>query len=227
MNLPVSALQAFCPLIAALILVYREEGVGRVRRLLRRVFDQWRIRNRIWYVPIIFLLPLLYLLSYGVMRLLRLPLPDEPHIPFLLIPILFVVFFIAAIGEEVGWMGYAVDPMQERWSALTASIVLGLVWGIFHVVPDIQANHGLWWIAWQHGVYAVGFRILIVWLYNNTGKSVFAAILVHDTDNVSWSLFPNYGSHYDPAVMGAITAIAAAIVAFLWGSRTLARYGYR
>jgi len=227
MKLPVSALQAFCPLIAALILVYREEGVGRVRRLLRRVFDQWRIRNRIWYVPIIFLLPLLYLLSYGLMRLLRLPLPDEPHIPFLLIPVLFVVFFIAAIGEEVGWMGYAVDPMQERWSALTASFVLGLVWGIFHVVPDIQANHGLWWIAWQHGVYAVGLRILIVWLYNNTGKSVFAAILVHDTDNVSWSLFPNYGSHFDPAVMGAITAIAAAIVTFLWGSRTLARYRYR
>jgi len=227
MKLPVSALQAFCPLIAALILVYKEEGVGRVRRLLRRVFDQWRIRNRIWYVPIIFLLPLPYLLSYGLMRLLRLPLPDEPHIPFLLIPVLFVVFFIAAIGEEVGWMGYAVDPMQERWSALTASFVLGLVWGIFHVVPDIQANHGLWWIAWQHGVYAVGLRILIVWLYNNTGKSVFAAILVHDTDNVSWSLFPNYGSHFDPAVMGAITAIAAAIVTFLWGSRTLARYRYR
>ena len=88
MKLPVSALQAFCPLIAALILVYREEGVGRVRRLLRRVFDQWRIRNRIWYVPIIFLLPLLYLLSYGLMRMLRLPLPDEPHIPFLLIPVL-------------------------------------------------------------------------------------------------------------------------------------------
>ena len=226
MNLPVSALQAFCPLIAALILVYREEGVGRLWRLSSRVFDQRRIRKKIWYVPIIFLLPTLYLLTYWVMRLLNLPLPDEPHIPFLLIPLLFVLFFITAVGEEVGWMGYAVDPMQERWSALTTGIILGSVWGMFHVVPDIQANHGLWWIAWQHGVYAVALRILIVWLYNNTGKSVFAAILVHDTDNVSWSLFPNYGSHYDPAVMGAITAIAAVIVTFLWGSRTLARYRY-
>jgi membrane protease YdiL (CAAX protease family) len=94
-------------------------------------------------VPIIFLLPLLYLLSYGVMHLLRLPLPDELHIPFLLIPILFAVFFITAVGEEVGWMGYAVDPLQEQQSALTTGIVLGSVRGIFHVVPDIQANHGL------------------------------------------------------------------------------------
>ena len=123
-------------------------------------------------------------------------------------------------------MGYAVDPLQERQSALTTSIVLGSVWGIFHVVPDIQAHHGLAWIAWQHGVYAVALRILIVWLYNNTGKSVFASIFVHDTDNVSWSLFPNYGSHYDPTVTGAITAIAAVIVTFLWGLKTLARYRY-
>ena len=153
------------------------------------------------------------------------PLP-ELHIPFLTIPILFIVFFIAAVGEEAGWMGYVVDPMQDRWSALKTGIALGSVWRILHVVPDIQAHHGLAWIAWQHGVYAVALRILIVWFYNNTGKSVFAAILVHDTDNVSWSLFPNYGSHYDPAVTGAITAIAAVIVTFLWGAKTLARYRY-
>ena len=155
------------------------------------------------------------------MRLTWLPFPDEPHIPFLTIPILFVVFFVLAIGEEVGWMGYAADPMQERQSALTTSIVLGSVWRIFHVVPDIQAHHGLAWIAWQHGVYAVALRIRIVWLYNNTGKSVFAAILVHDTDNVSWTLFPNYGSHDDPAVTGAITAIVAVIVTFLWGLKDI------
>ena len=40
------------------------------------------------------------------------------------------------------------------------------------------------------------------------------------------ALFPNYGSHWDPAVAGVITAIVAVIVAFLWGSRTLARYRY-
>jgi hypothetical protein len=59
---PISA-SVGVPLMAALILVYREEGRGRgVRRILSRVFDQWRIRKRIWYVPMIFLMPLLYLL---------------------------------------------------------------------------------------------------------------------------------------------------------------------
>jgi hypothetical protein len=57
------------PLMAALILVYREEGLGGVRRLLRRIIDQGRIRKSIWYAPIIFLMPVVFLLTYGVMRL--------------------------------------------------------------------------------------------------------------------------------------------------------------
>jgi uncharacterized protein len=63
---------AFCPLIAASILVYREAGSGGVRRLLSRVFDHRRIRKKIWYVPIIFLMPLIYLLIYWVMHLMGL-----------------------------------------------------------------------------------------------------------------------------------------------------------
>jgi CAAX protease family protein len=176
-------------------------------------------------VPIIFLLPLIYLLSYGVMRLLGLPLPEEPYIPFLTIPILFVAFFIGAVGEEVGWMGYVVDPLQERWSALNTSLILGSVWAIWHVVPYIQAHHTPTWIAWQCFT-TVALRILIVWLYNNTGKSLFAAILFHDMINVCDFSFPNYGSYYDPAITGPIIAITAVIVTFLWGPKTLARYRY-
>jgi len=117
MNLPLSALQAFCPLVAALILVYREDGLGGAKRLLKRIFDYKKIEPKIWYVPIISLLPFIYLMSYGVMRLMGLPLPDEPQIPYLTIPILLVVFFTAAASEEVGWMGYAVEsnagPMER------------------------------------------------------------------------------------------------------------------
>jgi Protein of unknown function (DUF3995) len=72
----------------------------------------------------------------------------------------------------------------------------------------------------------VAGRILFTWLYNNTGKSLFAAIVFHAMANVSFVLFPNYGSGYDPAIGGAIVAITAVIVTFVWGSQTLARYRY-
>ena len=221
---PISA-SVGAPLIAALILVYREEGGGGVRRLLSRVFDQRRIRKGIWYGPIILLMPVIYLLTYGVMSLMGLPLPDEPYFPFLLIPLLFVLFFILAIGEEVGWTGYATDPLQDRWSALTTGIILGLVTALWHFVPLIQMGRTPIWIAWW-SLGSISIRVLTVWLYNNTGRSLFAGIVFHAMNNLSFALFPNYGSHWDPAVAGVITAIVAVIVTFLWGPRTLARYRY-
>jgi hypothetical protein len=225
MNLPVSSLSVFCPLIAALILVRREDGPGGVKRLLRRVFDYRRIKRKIWYLPIIFGMPVIMVVSYGVMRLMGLPLPAQPRIPLLAAPVLFVVYFAAAAGEEAGWMGYAVEPMQDRWSALKTSLVLGSGWAVWHVTLYAQAHHDLAWIAWQTSSL-VAVRLLIVWLYNNTGKAVLTAILFHDMMNVSQGLFPNSASHYDPAVTAPIIMIAAVIVTFLWGAKTLARYRF-
>ena len=213
------------PLVAALILVYKEDGRAGTRRLLRRVFDQKRIKAKIWYVPVIFLLPAIYLLTYGVTRLTGQPLPHKPYVPLLMVPLLLGLFFILAVGEEVGWTGYATDPMQERWSALTTSIILGSVGAIWHFVPLIQMGRAPTWIAWWT-LGAVALRTLTVWLYNNTGRSLFAVIVFHATFNVGFAVFPNHGSHWDPAVAGAITAIVAVIIVFLWGPKTLARYRY-
>ncbi|VVB94649.1 CAAX prenyl protease 2 [uncultured archaeon] len=227
-NLPVTDIGAvFAPTIAASILVYREEKLGGVKRLLKRAFDYKRIKQNIWYVPIIFLPPLLYLLTYEVMRLIGLPLPAEWHIP-LLTPIVFVFFFIGAAAEELGYMGYAIDPMQDRWSALTASIIMGSLWAIWHYPSMIQVGQTPMLMAWGT-LGTVGFRILYVWLYNNTGKSIFGIILFHAMSNTGRSVFPGGRSYYelaDGAVGYSIIAITAVIVAFLWGSKTLALYRF-
>lgn len=227
-NLPVTDIGAtFVPLIAASILVYREEKFGGVKRLLKRAFDYKRIKRKIWYVPIIFLMPILYLLTYEVMRLIGLPLPAEWHIP-LLTPLLFVGFFIAAAGEELGYMGYVIDPMQDRWSALTTSLIVGSLWAIWHFPSMIQIGQTPTLMAWGF-LATVAFRILYVWLYNNTGKSIFAVIFFHAMGNTGRSVFPGGRSHFelaDAAVGYSIIAITAVIVTFLWGSKTLARYRY-
>jgi membrane protease YdiL (CAAX protease family) len=219
-NLPISSLMTFCPMIAALIITHREDKSGGMKNLLKRGFDFERIKKKIWYIPVIFLMPAIMILVYRVMRLMGLPLP-EPYIPWQMIPIFLLIFFIGATGEEVGWSGYILDSMQNRWGALKAGIILGLVGAIWHVLPFIQAHRTPTWIAWQC-FNLVASRVLIVWLYNSTGKSVFAAILFHATSNVSWFLFPNCGSHYDPTITSIIKASIAAIVPFGWGKKTLA-----
>ena len=90
----------------------------------------------------------------------------------------------------------------------------------------IEANNAATWIIWEC-LANVGLRVLIVWLYNNTGKSVFAATLFHAMIDVTWVLFPVYGSYYNPEITGIIIIITANIVAFLSKPKTLARYRHR
>lgn len=223
-GVPVSAFSVFCPLIAALFLIYRENKSVGMTRLLKRSFDYKRIKAKVWYAPIILFWPGVMVLSYGVMRLMGSPIP-APQFPVLAALIGFLVAFIFALGEELGWMGYAIEPMQNRWNALQAGILLGAVWAAWHLILLVQAQRTLDYIVWQSCTY-LAERVLFVWLYNNTGKSVFATAVFHAMLNVTWQLFPISGSFYDPRITGLIVAFAAVIVTFLWGPKTLARNRY-
>ena len=221
-NLPASALVALIPGIAASILSFRHNGFAGVRALLARTLDFRRIRNAVWLLPALFLMPLLYVLSYAIMRVTGMPLPDPIQIPWTALPAYFVLYFVSGAGEELGWSGYALDPLQNRLGALKAGLLLGIFWAVWHSVSYVQTGNEAGWIAWQI-IRTVAFRVLHVWIYNNTGKSVFATILLHSADNVAWSLFPNDASHYNPMVTGLLTWIVMVIAVMGWGGRTLAR----
>jgi uncharacterized protein len=217
-GLPVAALSTFCPMLAALILVYREKRASGAKLLLKRVLDFKKI-TLIWYAPILLLMPLVMVLSFGVMRLTGISVPI-PVISIMSTIILSIVFFICALGEELGWSGYVIDPMQNRLGTLKASIILGLVWAIYHYIALLQIHRSVGWIAWW-SLGTVAARVIIVWIYNSTGKSVTSAALFHMTINVTWQLFPISGSYYDPRISGSICALVAIIIIIIYRKRTL------
>lgn len=221
--LPLTALQFVAPFVAALILVARQDGWAAVGRVLAHAVDPRTIRPWTWVIPIVIVMPAIYLAAWVIMSLMGRPLP-EPEVAWQAVPVLVAIFLVTGFFEEVGWTGYALGPMQARYGALVAALVIGLVWAAFHLVADLQGGHDLGWIAW-HRLGSVMLRVLIVSAVNNTGGSVLAAILLHASDNVAWQLFPNNGSHYDPAFVAPITALAALGITVAWGARTLARRG--
>jgi len=220
-GLPISVLMVFVPLTVALILTARASGAEGVKALLARVVDVRRVRPKAWYAPALLTMPGIAVLTYALMRWLRLPLPPDPTIPLLPALAMCVGSLIAAVGEESGWTGYAIDRMQDRWPALGAALLLGLVGPLWHLPSFVQVGRAPAWIAWQ-SLFMVAARVITVWLYNNTDKSILIAVLFHATINVSSFLFPNLGSHYDPRLTALLTVLAAAIVTVWWGPQTLA-----
>ena len=221
-GLPVAAFAAFCPMSAALILVYRENKSAGVNILLKRSFDFKRVKAKRWYAPALLIMPVASILSFGVLRLTGTPVPD-PQIDVLRTLILCIVFFIFALGEELGWSGYAIDPLQDRWGALKGSLLLGVVWAVWHYVALIQIGRSIEWIAWW-SLYTVAQRVIIVWVYNNAGRSVFVAALFHMMTNISWQLFPVSGSYFDIRSTGLILGVIVVIIAIVWEPHTLTRY---
>jgi uncharacterized protein len=228
-NLPVTDVGAtFMPMLAAVILIHREEGRLGVRRLLARTLDFNKIKSKIWWLPILLLLPVLYVVTWLVMRAFGLPVGGAWTVP-LMTPLLFAVFFIAAAGEELGYTAYATDPLQARFGALGAALFIGPVWALWHLPSMIQIGQTPMLIVWGlAGTIAI--RVLYVWLYNNSGGSVFAVIAFHAMGNTGRSIFPGERAAYElsnGAVGYGLLIIAAIAVTLCWGPKTLANLDWR
>jgi membrane protease YdiL (CAAX protease family) len=85
-------------------------------------------------------------IQYGILGLVHRPIPST-QISFPTLLVIPIIFYIAAIGEEVGWQGYAIDRLQTRWNALSASILLGIVWAVWYIIPMIQMQQTPVWIS--------------------------------------------------------------------------------
>ena len=212
-------LATLAPIAAAFTLTFKENGWVGAKKLLGRSFDYKRITKKIWYLPTLFLLPSLFILAWGVTVLMGQTLTDV--LPVVALPIVIVLFFIMSLGEEVGWMGYAFEPMQEQWNAFKAALLLGLIWALSHIPLLIFTIADPVLIVAQ-ALSLVAIRFLIVWLFNNTGKSVFVTILFHTVYNVTIVMLP-----VNLIISSLFLLVTAIIVIFLWGPETLAKFRWK
>jgi len=218
------------PAVAAVILVYRESRKDGVVALLKRTYDFRNIKPKIWLLPILLIYPSIGFLDYWIQRMSGTSIPS---LQFSLVTLLgYSTVFFMTFGEELGLTGYAIDPLQQRYSAFKSGILLGLVWAGYHIPAFIISGYySFEWIFW-HVIYTIVGRVLFVWVYNNSGKSLFSMALFHWTFGLFWMLFPATGNLqkappvYDPRIAALIVISYVAMVTLLWGSKTLAQYRF-
>lgn len=218
-DLPVSALMAVCPALAAMILTYLARGAPGVAALVKRPFRiEWAESGR-WYIAAILLPIVIAVLTYAMLSAAGAPLPNLRFPPGTALA-MFFAFLIAATFEELGWSGYATDPLQLRIGAPGASIVIGVVWAAWHWIPLLQAHRQPDWIGWW-SIGTVAQRVLIVWLYNRARASVLAAVLFHSMMNVTQlGPFQNFGPGgypHDAIRASSLVIVAAAVLVAIAG----------
>ena len=145
----------------------------------------------------------------------------------------FVLFglaigLVAGCCEEIGWTGFAYPRMRARFGALGGALLLGILWGIWHfpVVDSLGAAspHGRYLPEFFTAFVAamVAMRVLIAWLYTNTG-SILIAQLLHACSTASLVALSA------PRVSAAQEALwYAAYAAVLWvvAALVVVRFGF-
>ena len=137
-----------------------------------------------------------------------------------------VVFFVGGGQEELGWRGFALPALQQRVSALTASLAVGVLWTIWHLplffLPG-SAQSGL-----PLGPYVVALlsaSVLLTWLYNSSA-SVLVPMLYHGGINPVAAYFPTGGVAAIQTVSGygsytIVLLVAAVLLLVAYGARRL------
>jgi len=195
-----------------------------VRSWLREAFA-WRRPLR-WYVAALGL-PVVLSTGVGVVLYLEAGSVDESALRTALLSYPVTLAFATLFGggqEEFGWRGFALPHLQARFDALTASLVIGAVWALWHAplfAFDVAGYAVLPPVPYAFSV--VGFSVVFTWYYNGSRGSLPGAILLHGSINAA--------ANVPPAVVGEPTAITgtaiAAIGAVFWlvALGLLARYG--
>jgi uncharacterized protein len=213
------------PSTVAIVLVAVIHGRRGVRRLLGRLL-KWRVGLR-WYV-VVLILPLLAPLALGVSILLGGPAPIvDVSVIAVLSMFVFSIFPGSALGEELGWRGFALPHLQDRHSALVATLILGPIWGSWHLPLWLTGNESHPLILFPAFVLTVmALSVLLTWIYNSTGGSLLLVVLLHATANlpVTVLIAPLGIDMIQPfLIFTSLLVIAAAVVIVFAGPADLSR----
>jgi membrane protease YdiL (CAAX protease family) len=187
---------AFAPLFAAVTLIFQRERWPGVKAFLRQAVD---FRAKPLFYILALLIPIIvhtiahYLaLAMGFEVANTLFPADLPAARIVIaIPYFLLMLFIGGGQEEFGWRGYAQQPLQERLGVVPASLLIGVIWGFWHLPLWVMPGDG-------HSTYSfiaflmmtTSISVVYAWIFNASGKKMIIAMIFHAMSNTAAPLLP-------------------------------------
>jgi hypothetical protein len=189
-RIPLLYVGTFTPSLVALAITAWVDGMPGVLALLRRL-TEWRVAAR-WYV---FAIGYMAAIKIGVAIVYRLVVGSWPHFGneawYLIIAAIPVSTPIQA-GEEIGWRGYALPRLAARFGFARASLVLGVIWALWHLPLFFVTGLGNYGQSFP--IFALGsiaLSVAIAWLYVHVNGSLFLTMLMHSAVNQTVGIVPS------------------------------------
>lgn len=183
-------LGVFTPGIVAIALTIKNHGEHGAREILCRVVNihvGWR-----WYLFAIGYVPAVKLLAAAMHRVLTGAWPRFGETPIVLMLAVLLVSTWVQAGEEIGWRGYALPRMSKGLGVGPASILLGMIWALWHLPLFFYPGSDM--RGQSIGLYlaqVTAISVAMGWLYWRTNGSLFIVMLLHAAANNLKDIVPS------------------------------------
>ncbi|MFC8333713.1 type II CAAX endopeptidase family protein [Streptomyces olivaceus] len=216
------------PILSAFLVTAAAEGRPGLRAWLGRM-AKWRVGWR-WYAGVLVAVPAVLTLTSAVLGG-RGPVLPSAAVLVAFVPGLVLQMITTGLAEEPGWRDFAMPILQRRHGALLGSLIVGPLWGVWHLplflsdwggYPDVP-----WWQPVEFIGTTIAFSFVMTWVFNRTGQSLPLAMLLHVGVNnyfsIAWSdMFPELSSGYTTHAFLISSAVAATVLLIA----TRGRLGY-
>lgn len=194
-------LAGYGPALAAIIVASLAYGRQGLRELLGRLL-RWQVGIHLYLIAL-FLPVLVIILAVTINNLTGGASPDFSTASFPFGPaetplwqkvlILFLIFILGfdGLGEELGWRGFALPNLLERYSPLLSSLILGALWAVWHFPYALTegtflSDVPLHWFF----INLLALSIIYTWIFINTNGSLLLPLLFHAAGNTTSNLLP-------------------------------------
>jgi membrane protease YdiL (CAAX protease family) len=216
-------LAGIAPIFAGTFMTYRESGVSGLKQLVTRCI-MWRFEFW-WWLIVVFLPIAIILLNLSIYRLLGgTTYGTQPagwlagylSTVFILIPL--------AIFEEAGWRGYASPRLQYLLGKWRGSLVLGVLWGVWHIPyylirgVSIFADFSIPYLVLSLLFFVIGttaFETMMTWMFQKTRGSLLFACIFHASNNAFANLSFVPTAKEEQGLIFVLSAVVGWIVVWL------------
>lgn len=217
-------------LVGVVMMLLTYDRAGR-RDFWRRCFSPRRVGGP-WWAVIVFLFPIIWAASIALDLAWGGSPPGLKQLTDLLAqpgmwPLAaFISLMSGPWSEEFGWRGFALDPLLRRFGPLRGSLLLGALWGIWHL--PLYFMPGTWHAGmglrlagfWTFVLMNMGLALVMTWVYLGTGRSILTGLLLHFTANFTGQLVAPVSDRVEVTRSILILAVGFAACAMLeWRAR--------
>lgn len=206
------------PIGSALLVTAVADGRAGLRAWVGRLW-RWRVSWR-WYVGILLGVPTAMVLSGLVFSGGQMQAPAMLAI-VALVPGLLIQMVTTGLAEEPGWRDFALPRAQRRFGPVVAALLIGLLWGVWHLPLHLTSWAGWPEMPWSRPLefiaFCIVFNVVMTWVFNRTGQSLPMAMLLHvsinNTASTVWeSMFPGMGRDTFQRALILAATVAAVVV---------------